>query len=227
MISKDALGFFKVIGVSGLAGSGKDLFYSLCKKELISKKINCCSIAIAGQLKKEVDQTIQRIHGFSLFDCDRNQKDLVRDLLVFYGAVKRNGTKGRHWVKKAEKTIQAMHLNCITQSINKPVLFVTDVRYDEYPKDEVHWIKEELLGKLVHIRRFDTEISLDPLYQLPTGEYKKIYQNPPNSSERTNDPKLQKAADILIEWQTQKGSLKSIEKKLSPVAKEFVQSYCL
>jgi hypothetical protein len=101
------------------------------------------------------------------------------------------------------------------------------VRYDEYPKDEVHWIKEELQGKLVHIRRFDTEILLDPLYQLPTGEHKRIYQNPPNSSEQINDPKLQKAADILIEWQTQKGSLKNVEKKLFPVAKEFVQSHCL
>jgi len=227
MIDENILDFFKVIGVSGLAGSGKDLFYDLCKKELKLKNRNCCSLSIAGQLKKEVDPAIQGIHNFSLFDCDRNQKNLVRDLLVFYGAVKRNKTKGRHWIRLAEKTIRAMYLNCVTQSISKPILFITDVRYDEYPKDEVHWIKEELRGTLVHVRRHSIEALLDPLYELPTGHHKKIYQNPPNEMERINDPKLQKAADCLIEWATQQGSLKSVEKKLSPLTKDFVSKYCL
>jgi hypothetical protein len=227
MIDKNILDFFKVVGVSGLAGSGKDLFYSLCKKELELKKRNCCSVSIAGQLKKDIDPTIQEIHNFSLFDCDRNQKNLVRDHLVFYGAVKRNKTKGRHWIRLAEKTIQTIYLNCITQSIKKPILFITDVRYDEYPKDEVHWIREELQGILVHVKRYNTEIILDPLYGLPTGHYKKIYQNAPNLMERINDPKLQKSADCLIEWQTQLGSLKNVEKKLSPIAKDFVLTHCL
>ena len=32
------------------------------------------------------------------------------------------------------------------------VAFVTDVRYDYYEEDEVHWIKKEKQGLMIHLK---------------------------------------------------------------------------
>ncbi len=221
----NALEYFQFVGISGLANSGKDLFFDMCKERLSRKKISSCSLAIAKELKKEANPAIKKIYGFSACKCDRNQKDLIRDNLVFYGTLKREETKGRHWIEKAQKNIQKMYLNSLNLSLkNKPVLFITDVRYNEYKRDEVSWIKKELNGPLVHIRRYETEPELDE-YDVPTGNIKKIYHNPPNNSEQKNDPKLQKSADYSIEWPTQHGGLKKIKENLSPAVDEFIEKF--
>ena len=226
MITKEALNHFNFVGISGLANSGKDLFFDLCRERLSQKKMSSCGLAIAKELKKECNPAIKKIYGFSLCKCDRNQKDSARDALVFYGTLKREESKGRHWINKAERNIQAMYLNSLNCDYRKPTLFVTDVRYSEYRRDEVYWIKKELNGTLVHVRRYETEPELDK-YGLPTGNLNKIYHQPPNSSEQKNDPKLQKAADYLVEWPTQHGGLKKTKEKLFPVVDEFLENFIL
>ena len=188
--------------------------------------MSSCGLAIAKELKKECNPAIKKIYGFSLCKCDRNQKDSARDALVFYGTLKREESKGRHWINKAERNIQAMYLNSLNCDYRKPTLFVTDVRYSEYRRDEVYWIKKELNGTLVHVRRYETEPELDK-YGLPTGNLNKTYHQPPNSSEQKNDPKLQKAADYLVEWPTQHGGLKKAKEKLFPVIDEFLENFIL
>ena len=161
------------LGISGFAGSGKDTLYTL-----LSERINCKRVALADQLRREMNPFIIDKFGIDLFNCSREEKDLVRPLLVEYGRIKRQQTEGRYFIDK---------INPYVKNLNTTVI-VTDIRYSQYEKDEVHWIKNELNGILVHVSKYK-EI-----------DGKKIFSESPIKDERENDPKLQAAADYKIEW---------------------------
>jgi hypothetical protein len=171
------------VGLSGVAGAGKDLFFSL-----LSQKINCSKYSLADSLKKEVSEWCVDHYNIHPLTCSRQEKDLIRPLLVTHGTIKRNKTYGRHWVEKLNKKINK---NNLTNSI----VIITDIRYDDYPEDEVYWLKEELGGYLVHISLYE-EVSTDPLL--------KEYKPPANEEERRNDPKLKGGADYIVDWKREK-----------------------
>ena len=90
----------KVVGISGVAGAGKDLFYSL-----LSNQINSVKYALADDLKKEVRETSLRLYGVDSTNCSREEKDYIRPFLVSHGTMKRNKTDGTHWTKLLTKKI--------------------------------------------------------------------------------------------------------------------------
>jgi hypothetical protein len=169
------------IGISGLAGVGKDLFLKLFSEEISKLHLTCKRFALADELKNEINPILLSKHGINIFSCSREQKETVRHLLVSHAKIKREQTSGRYWINKLEEKIEREQ---------KPIDFVciTDIRYDEYENDEVSWLKNEKNGILVHISK----------YKEVNG--KKMFQNPPNDEEARNDPKLKSQADYKICW---------------------------
>lgn len=173
-----------VIGIAGVANAGKDLFYSL-----LSKRINAERFALADELKLELRDTIQKLYEVDILNCSREQKNALRPFLVFHGDYRRKQTNGRYWIDKLEKKINDQTAILKYNGINQQITCVTDVRYQFYEKDEIFWLKKEMNGTLVHIKKF----TLD-------NAGNKIFTAPPNEHEAVNDPLLQKAADYKIEW---------------------------
>jgi len=193
-----------MIGLSGIAGSGKDLF---CR--MLLKEIKGTRIALADPLKEEVRGFILQEYGIDILNCALKEKNKVRDFLVFYGGIKRYESRGRYWTGKAQKKVDATN--------HTPV--VTDVRYSEYKGDEVDWLKKENKGVLVHIRKY---------CELETAgtHVKRIYFSPPNKEETRNDPRLLEKADYCIEWpHIENLNEKKIKDTLYPYVKEFADWY--
>jgi hypothetical protein len=193
-----------MIGISGIAGSGKDLF---CK--LLLKEIKGIRIALADPLKEETRGFILQKYGIDIINCSLKEKNKVRDLLVFYGGIKRYESKGLYWTNRAQKKIN----DCERRRRD------TDIRYAEYQNDEIHWIKSTNKGVLVHLRKYCEIETLGP-------HTKRVYFDPPNEDEKRNDPKLLEKADYCIEWpHVEDAAPEEIRKTLTPYAREFAEWY--
>ena len=192
-----------MIGISGIAASGKDLFCRLLLKEIRGHRI-----ALADQLKEEINPYIISKFGIDVLNCSTESKNKVRDLLVFYGSLKRFQTDGQYWTNIAQKKAD----NC------KGTPIVTDIRYDEHKNDEVDWLKGKNKGVLIHIKKYwETE---------GLFEMNRHYFEPPNEDEQRNDPKLNSKADYHIEWpHIENQTTKEIEETLTPFAKDFAKWY--
>jgi len=189
----------KIIGVSGCARSGKDTFFSILKKYIPEIE----QVALAQELKKDLDEFVKSKIGISVFTDETKDKSLIRGLMVEYGKIKRQQTEGTYWTCLAQKKI-----NDILRSDKIPV--VTDVRYDIYPKDEFFWLKEQNAGVLVHITRMfgDDEIP------------------PANEEESINNEKLKTKADYSIKWNTVDPTQNAIQDhSLNEIVKGFVKFY--
>ena len=187
------------IGLSGVAGAGKDLFFSL-----FSKKFNCNRYSLADALKKEVSPFSKDSYDIDPLTCSRKEKNLIRPLLVTHGTIKRDRSKGRHWIDKLNKKIK--------NNLTNQIVIITDIRYDDYPKDEVFWLKEELGGHLVHISLYSLIPRLNAYYR--------SYREPVNAEEERNDPKIKSKADYFIDWQKFDTDRDS---KLEPYIDDFIK----
>lgn len=170
------------IGICGVATAGKDTFFAVFKEYLKEHGIVVQRFALADKLKDELDPFLIKTCGISAWTTDSKEKTLIRPMLVAYGGIKRRMTTGTHWTNQIEQPLREAMAKGIV-----PV--VTDIRYAEYEKDEVYWIKN-FGGKLAYITR----------YQESNGQ--RTFVQPPNEDERRNDPKLREAADAVIEWDT-------------------------
>jgi hypothetical protein len=171
----------KIIGISGNATVGKDLFYKLLSRRLIDTQVK--RFAFADALKEEVAPMILSEYGFNINKCSKEQKELIRPFLVNYGKKKRDETNGRYWIDILDNQVKHFH-----GQNQEAVACITDCRYDVYEDDEVSWIKEENDGILVHIQKFT----------LVSG--KQIFIPPANNDEAENEPKLIKKANYKIIW---------------------------
>lgn len=165
----------KIIALTGTAAAGKDLMY-----ELLAERIPCKRVALADELKHEMRPFILDKFNVDLLNCTRIDKDRVRPLLVEYARIKRQETNGRYFIDKITDYIKDTSINC-------PVI-ITDLRFCIYDRDELYWLKSELEGGLVHIKK----------HELVNGA--KIYTESPIADERLNDPILEKNADFHIDW---------------------------
>ena len=73
-----------IIGISGVAGAGKDTFFNL-----LSQYAPCRKYSLADELKKELNQWCRMHYGIDSQTCTREEKEIIRPLLVFHGALKR------------------------------------------------------------------------------------------------------------------------------------------
>ena len=179
----------KIIGISGVAGSGKDTFF-----ELLSEEIDCRRYSLADCLKKEVNEWTEKIYNINAMTCTRLEKEIIRPFLVFHAGMRRTQTEGRYWIDKLDTEINEISPpkkdGVITRDISTELQVITDIRFDEYDKDEVYWLKEELNGYLIHIS----------MYKSDDDPKKRIDKPPANDAEAKNDPLLREKADYCIEW---------------------------
>lgn len=168
-----------MIGLTGVARSGKDTFYSILKKYLEEKNIKSERLAFADNLKYELNDFTKEKFDIDLFKCNPIEKELVRPLMVSYGKCRRAQTDGKYWTSLLEPKIK----NLSEMNI---VPIITDVRYIEYKEDEYSWLKSRN-GLLIHISR-----------RLDDGSI----VAPANIEEKANDNKLKAVADITISWET-------------------------
>lgn len=221
-MNEAAKDYFNFVGIGGISGAGKDLFFTLCKEYLKELKIFSTRIGLGDEVKSEAAKTIKQMYGFSPKDCSRKQKNLIRSHLVFLGAIKRQQSKGRYWIEKAEHAIEKLHQNFLPQILINPFIFITDVRYDEYEKDEIHWVTNELEGTLVHIKKFKPSPKINEKL-MPTGLFSREWSTPPNKAEKENDPRVQRNAHKTIEWQDYENTpLLRAKKHLVPAVKSFI-----
>lgn len=184
-----------IIGVSGYARSGKNLFADLTIKFLKEKyNKSATSVALATYLKQDLKDFIYEKTKLNSFTEIDNEKLLIRPMLVAYGNLMRDITNGTYWTQKLED-----HINENLKEYD--YIFVTDVRYDEYPKDEVYWIKKKMNGILVHLSKYSYQTVISKRH-VHTSKPLKIYDSPANDYERFNDPKLIKQSDVDIEWES-------------------------
>jgi hypothetical protein len=168
-----------MIGLTGVARSGKDTFYSILNKFLKQKNLNSERLALADDLKKEMGFFVKEKFKIELTKCSDSEKEMIRPLMVAYGKCRRQQTEGKYWTSLIDEKIK--------DSIKDDVIpIITDIRYIEYKEDEYAWLKSKN-GILVHISRRLNDGSL---------------VLPANIEEKANDNKLKAVADFSFTWET-------------------------
>jgi hypothetical protein len=183
----------KLVGLAGIAGAGKDTFCELYQEVLNKNGVHNKSFAFAHALKVEVSKPILDSFGIDILNCSREEKELVRHILIGWGDARRKQTNGTHWFSKVAREV----------SKSSGTSIITDVRFKEFEYDEVDWLKAND-GILIHIRK----------YKYDNWMYEKEYYEAQNHLERINDPKLIKMADFNFEWEessNRDNNLKAVE----------------
>ena len=178
-----------VIGIAGVAGSGKDTFGKIIGNvfENSGGKVNYLSFA--AKLKSEVSEISKKLYDIDPIKCTREEKNLIRPLLLAHGAIMREKTQGQYWINSIKNLIIENNINIIT-----------DVRFCEYECDEVDWIQSNG-GIVVHITRFFEE----------NGQ--RIYIMPDNEYEKRNDKTLKNKANYSFSWPTNISKQKKYSEK--------------
>ena len=160
-----------MIGISGLARSGKDTL-ALAIKPFIEKELGrkVRFYSFAKSLREDCDDFLLKNLGISAYSQEPSEKICIRPFLVGYGDAMKIKFGKDIWCKKLFPTL--------AEEIKNDNIFpvLTDVRFDY----EVEWMKENFEGVLIHITREGNE--------------------PPNEAERINDPIVQSMADIKHFW---------------------------
>jgi len=193
---------YKSIGISGVAGCGKNTLSEIIIKLLQRLELPYRELSIAKNLKQEISWVSRELYGINSSNCTREEKDTIRPLLVAHGEIKRKLSNGTYWTSLLNKELAPEKINIIT-----------DIRFNEYEKDEVYWLKNEINGVLIHLSRYD---------KVNGG---KAYYPPANEAERRNEPLLKEESDFLLKWKTEKDPTKkinSVDKLLKWVQKLYV-----
>ena len=203
----------KIIGISGLARSGKDLFANVAKKIIETEKnLKVEKFALAYELKNDLKDLIYEKTGMDVFTEDTREKNIIRPLLVAYGDVMRKLSNGTYWTNKVEQRIKKS---------NADVAIITDIRYDIYPEDELYWVQRKMNGLLIHITKY--EMSEAPSKRrVTTSKPVKIYNAAPNEHEMLNNPKLQAGANYSFEWEDCTKNLNGMSLQSHPYIVEHV-----
>ena len=120
-----------LVGVSGVARSGKNLFCDMVIDELSTQGYVGKQFALAAALKKDCQKFLTTMCDLDVYTENTQQKTMFREFLVWYGDLRRKQTNGRHWIETMDKTIAQSECD---------VALVSDVRYAHYKNDELGWV---------------------------------------------------------------------------------------
>lgn len=189
-----------MIGITGVAKSGKDTLYKLLEKKFKEKNINCKRFALADALKEDIKEFIYLKFSISLDNLTPAEKELIRPILVAYGRIKRNLSNGRYWISLLDKEIKK------NKELFLPI--ITDIRYAEFNTDELEWLLEENHGLLIHVSRVENG---------------KIVQ-PANSEEESNNEILFKKSHYKLIWCSE-SDINSLYKQYEKNLEEIYELY--
>lgn len=169
-MSKTIFSYPQIIGIAGAARAGKDTLCRALIREFDKKSILAVRKSIAGDtVKSDLQELLERKFKLDSFTEITEDKEFMRPLLVEYGKMQRAKTQGRYFIEQFQ--IESNKINILP-----------DIRYVEYPKDEVFWLKNEMNGFLIFIER------------------KGIYDA--NDTEKVNNKIIRNMADHIIQWDT-------------------------
>jgi hypothetical protein len=134
----------KILGISGLARSGKDSFYELCKPFLDKEGVKHRRMAFADELKEEADLILSKYVGISAFTENAEEKKVIRPLLVTYGTHIRRKINPNCWIEKVQSNLKDLEGN-------NEFVFITDVRF----QNEIEWV-HSAGGSSIHVSRSGT-----------------------------------------------------------------------
>lgn len=117
-----------LVGLCGLARSGKDSFFNIVKDNLEG---TFHRVAFADALKQELNDLLIKNAQISAFTEKKDEKEIIRPLLVTYGTHVRRRLNKNCWIERVENNAKH-HLN------QGKCVFVTDVRYE----NELRWIHQ-------------------------------------------------------------------------------------
>lgn len=160
-----------MIGISGLARSGKDtLAQNLA--EIIKSDLECevRIYSFALPIRSQINDLLESYYNISSFTEDNEEKLIIRPLLVAHGEQMKKRWGKDFWLKELIATIEE------DRSKNKKIFpIISDVRFDFEAK-----AIQELGGQIINIR--------------------KIGNKPPNEIEAANDPLVRKICDLKHSW---------------------------
>lgn len=203
----------KVIGLGGVARSGKDTFAGILSYKLQQAGKSVRRIALAEPLKVHADEFLVKYLNITAMTPASEEKQLIRPMLVWYGDVQRKRTNGRYWIDIAKKVIEES---------NYDYYIITDIRYDVYEKDELYFLKKEMDGILCHISKYKLIRTQDGY----STNIQKEFVQPANDHEAINDPKIKAAADHIVEWPHVDVVMEHIEEVLlNPILNDHVDGF--
>lgn len=169
--------------MSGVARSGKNLFCSLAS-EIFEKKfgVSTKTYSLAYTLKRECEKYVKDTYELNVFSEITEEKEKFRDYLVSYADVKRKQTNGKYFHEILEKEI--------SKDLDSDVIFISDIRFFEYPTDEVPWLLDTMRGTLIHVSKYKYDNNLN-----------KVFYPPANVTEAFNDPLVKSCANKIVKWQ--------------------------
>jgi hypothetical protein len=188
------------IGIGGVARAGKDSFANSLLNLLKLDGYRSIRSSLAEPLKHDCKDFISSKLGLDVWTDKTEEKASFREMLVWYGKVKRQQTEGKYWTDLLAKRVE----------IEAPdICIVPDVRYSQYPEDEVFWIKEKMNGILIHVQRTDANGDIIP---------------PANMDESINDKIVRDNADFQLEWPTVgTEDLYLLDKRVQKVYNDFIK----
>ena len=201
-----------IIGISGYARSGKDLFTTVAQKVLKEHKLKSEKFALAYELKNDLKSLVKTKVGIDVFTDNTQEKSIIRPLLVAYGDVMRKTSEGKYWTSKVGHRIDKSKVD---------VVFITDIRYDVYPEDECTWLQNKMGGKLIHITKFK-QGTVPQGKRFSKNKIVKMYDAAPNDHELLNDPKVKAKANYAFEWEDYSDKLDNILLDDHPYIREKV-----
>lgn len=162
-----------IIGISGVARSGKDTFFKLLSDSLRNLKFpECKRLAFADEIKKELNELTIKNFNIDCFNISDKDKEIVRPLMVAYGTNLARALNKNHWIDRIKPELESNYSSGL-------ISVITDVRYE----NEQWFIKNHFPKSLnVHIHRYGFEAA--------------------NEEEAENDPKLKRNSDYQISWKS-------------------------
>lgn len=132
-----------IIGISGVARSGKDTLANNFVKIFKNLGIKAKRYAFADELKREVRPFLKKHVGLDSFTQNDDEKKIIRPFLVAYGTHIRRALNQDCWIDSLKD-----HLK------EDGISIISDVRYE----NEADWIQKN--GFLIHIARLDKNNNL-------------------------------------------------------------------
>ena len=119
-----------IIGLAGVARSGKDTFCAALRSHLEDEyNLKSERIAFADCMKSDLNKLLLEKTGISAFTKNPNEKEFIRPILVCYGTQIMRKINPNHWLDKVEKKIE----NNIENNI---ISIITDIRFE----NELTWL---------------------------------------------------------------------------------------
>lgn len=164
-----------IIGIGGVARSGKDTLARVFAKILQQRGYNVVIDSFAKPLRDDSDDFLYENFGISAFTTDNKEKEIIRPFLVGFAECHRKQTKGGFFWRKMAERIEPL--------ASGTIILIPDLRFAEYQEDEIDFVNRN--GWSFHLSLFNERGG-------KTG--------PANRTEAVNDTLLKKKCIEKLEW---------------------------